>query len=799
MRAAQRAGAALAAGLALAATARAADGPLVLPEAEAIRVAGLAAPVDILIDRYGVPHIYAANEPDLYFAQGFNIARDRLFQLDTWRRRGRGELAAVFGADFVEQDRAARLFLYRGDLKAEWAAYGAESASIAERFAAGINAYLDFLGQHPERLPPEFVRFDYRPSRWSAADVVQIRSHGLTRNLQSEVRRAKVACLAGSVRADRVRAPVTPRWRTRVPKGLDPCLPADVLRVFTLATREFALQAPGAARADLDEDAPWRQGSNNWVIAPAKSETGRAVLANDPHRDYVQPSIRYLVDLEAPTLHAIGANETHLPGIALGHNESIAFGITIFPADQEDLYVYRTRPGDGGAYRYGGRWEPFRVLHEDIAVRGAPPVPVELVFTRHGPVIYAEPAGGRAFAVRTAWLEPGTETYLGALGYLHARTLEDYERAIARWGAPSLNHLYADTAGNIAWLAGGYVPQRPNWDGLLPVPGDGRFEWRGRWPASALPRTVNPARGFLTSSNELNLPADYPYGTVKPGFEWSPPWRHRRIEAELARRKTVSIDDSLRLQNDRVSLPAQHVLALLPALAATVPPDARAALAVLRGWDGNVEAGSAAAALYEVWIAHHAGPAVKALVLPPKAAAAFEDAHIDVIVDVLEHPTHWLKHAAHARRDAALAGSLAAAYRETVERLGPDPAAWRWGALHYTLSEHPFSAVLDAATRASWNVGPVPNGGDSNTVNMAWLRRSDFRATSGPSVRIVIDVGGWDTSWAMNFPGQSGDPRDPHYRDLAGPWLRGEYFPLLFSRAAVERSTERTIRLVPGG
>ena len=776
------------------------DEPLVLPEAEAIRVAGIEQPVEILIDRYGVPHIYARDEPDLYFAQGFNIARDRLFQLDTWRRRGLGQLAAAFGPGFVEQDRAARLFIYRGDMRAEWQAYGPGVEAIAARFAAGINAYIDFLAEHPERLPPEFRRFDYRPGRWSAEDVVRVRSHGLTRNLDSEVERARVACLTGGVAADRVREPITPRWRTRVPAGLDPCLPADVLKVFALATREFELPAPAGAPVALAEpegDASARQGSNNWVIAPGKSATGRAVLANDPHRDYVQPSIRYLVDLEAPTLHAVGANETHLPGIALGHNESVAFGLTIFPADQEDLYVYKTR-ADGAAYRYRGRWEKFRVVREEIEVRGAPAVPVELAFTRHGPVIYRERAGGRAFAVRSAWLEPGTETYLGALGYLHAHSLADYEAAIARWGAPSLNHLFADTEGNIAWLAGGFVPRRPNWDGLLPVPGDGRYEWRGHWPRADLPRSVNPARGFLTTSNELNLPAGYPYGTVKPGFEWSSPWRHRRIESELARLRQVSIDDSLRLQNDRVSLPAQRVVGLTRELAPS-DADAMAALGVLRGWDGTLAADSAAAALYEVWIAHHASRAVKELVLPPKAAAAIDEAHIDVIIDVLEHPAHWLHRAARARRDAALAASLADAYRETSERLGPDPSAWRWGTLHYNLSEHPFSAALDPATRAAWNVGPLPNGGDSNTVNMAWVRRRDFRSISGPSVRIVIDVGNWDQSWAMNFPGQSGDPRDAHYRDLAGPWLRGEYFPLLFTRALIERSTERTIRLVPKG
>jgi penicillin amidase len=435
-------------------------------------------------------------------------------------------------------------------------------------------------------------------------------------------------------------------------------------------------------------------------------------------------------------------------------------------------------------------------VHEQIEVRGAPAVAVDLSFTRHGPVIYTDAAGGRAFAVRTAWLEPGTTTYMGALGYLHAHNLAEYEATIGRWGTPALNHLYADTAGTIAWLPAGFAPIRPNWDGLLPVPGDGRYEWQGHWARSDLPRSVNPARGFLTSSNEMNLPPDYPYGDRKLGFEWSPPWRHRRIDAVLAALPSVSIDDSLRLQNDVLSLPAQRVIALLPRLHPG-DADAVAAVRLLQGWDGAVRGDSPAAALYEIWMTRHAGRAVKELVLAPKAAAAFDAASIDVVIDVLEHPTMWLHHSAHARRDALLNDTLAAAYKEVREHLGPDASGWRWDALHYNLVEHPFAAALGATERASWNVGPLPKGGDGFVPNMSSIRAEDLRQTSGPSVRVVIDVGNWDSSWAMNFPGQSGDPRDEHYRDLAPLWLHGEYFPLLFSRAAVERSVERTIRLLP--
>ena len=765
---------------------------------ENVAVAGLRAPAEILIDRWGVPHLYARSESDLYFTQGWNVARDRLFQIDLWRRRGLGELASVFGRAYVDDDRAARLFLYRGDLGAEWAAYGGEARAAAERFVAGINAYVDGLKDHPERLPREFRLMSYAPAHWRAEDVVRIRAHGLSRNLEGEVARAQAACRS-DVEADRVRAPLTPAWKTGVPAGLDPCLPRDVLKLFALATRDFRLEPPAAgprSAALAPDDGAGLEGSNNWAIAPSKSATGRALLANDPHRAYVQPSIRYLVGLDAPTLHAIGANQPHLPGISLGHNDAIAFGYTIFNIDQEDLYVYDLDPATLNAYRYRGRFEPFRIVRETIAVRDAPPVPVELAFSRHGPVIYVDAARHRAYALRSAWLEPGTSVYFAALGYLKARTLADFERALDRWRTPSLNHLYADVHGTIAWLPAGLAPRRPNWDGLLPVPGDGRYEWRGFWKRADLPRRVNPREGYLTTSNELNLPDGYPYAERKLGFEWTPGWRHQRIDQVLAGLAKVSVEDSERLQTDVVSLPARRIVAALRDVH-TEDSDARTALTLLARWDGAATGDSAAAALYEVWFTRHLRIALKNALLDPALAPAVEAAHVDVVVDAVEHPAAWFGEHARERRDALIGATLGAAYRELLTHLGPEPARWRWDALHYNLSEHPFAAVVEPAERERLNVGPLALGGDPFAPGQAAYRSADFRDVSGPSVRIVIDVGNWDGSVAVNHPGQSGDPDDPHYRDLAELWRRGEYFPLLYSRAAVERATERTLRLVP--
>jgi penicillin amidase len=284
---------------------------------EIITLPNLRQPVEILIDHWGVPHIYAKNEADLFFAQGFNAARDRLFQIDLWRRRGLGQLSEVFGPGFVEQDKATRLFLYRGDMDKEWAAYGPDAKQIAEPFVAGVNMYIDWLAHHPEQVPWEFKELNYAPAKWSTDDVVRIRSHGLTRNLQSEVARSKVMC-AADLKSDEVRRGLQPPWQPQVPPGFDPCLPKDLLNVFTLATQEVRLtsaalkamvttdSAPTVEIADGEQTTENFEGSNNWVIAPSKSATGRAILANDPHRAYSEPSLRYISDLNAPTRHVIG-------------------------------------------------------------------------------------------------------------------------------------------------------------------------------------------------------------------------------------------------------------------------------------------------------------------------------------------------------------------------------------------------------------------------------------------------------------------------------------------------------------
>lgn len=769
---------------------------------ERIALPNLLRPVEILIDRWGVPHIYAKNEADLFFAQGFNAARDRLFQIDLWRRRGLGQLSEVFGPAFVEQDKATRLFLYRDDMKKEWASYSPDSEQIARNFVAGINAYIDWLGEHPERMPYEFKKLNYLPAKWAAEDVVRIRSHGLTGNLNSEVARSRVVC-AADLRADEIRWRLQPEEKAQLPPGLDPCLPKDVLKFFTLAQQEVRL-TPDALTATKSVDAQLAgasvleapDGSNNWVIAPKKSATGRAVMANDPHRAYAEPSLRYISDLNAPTMHVIGANEPALPGISLGHNDWIAFGYTRFYIDQEDLYVYELNPANPGEYKYQGQWEPFRVIREEIKIKGKPAMPVDLVFTRHGPVIYVEKEKNRAFAVRSAWLEPGTSPYYNSVRHMRAKTFEEFKQSVGNWGAPGLNHVYADVKGNIGWMAAGFAPIRPNWDGLMPVPGDGRYEWAGRWSGDQLPFLYNPAFGYITTSNEMDIPKDYPYQERKLGFEWTNASRHQRLDEILSKANKLTIEDSLHMQNDEVSIPARRLVALLEPLSSD-DSKTEAALKLLKGWDATVEADMPQSALHEVWWSHHLGKAFKYAVLTKPAADAFVAPDPAVMLDALENPTTQFGQNAGQKRDQLLLTSLRSAYEEMEKLQGPDPKMWKWGGLHYNLSEHPFAAILDETTRMKLNVGPIAKNGSEFTPNQSLYRSTDFRQMNGPSVRVVVDVGNWDNSRAINHPGQSGDPDSPHYRDLAPMWRSGQYFPLLYSREAVEGATGEKIMLMP--
>ncbi|WP_326566687.1 penicillin acylase family protein [Amycolatopsis rhabdoformis] len=753
---------------------------------------GLTGPAEIVVDRWGVPHIYAASTYDAFRVQGFNAARDRLWQIDFWRRRGLGRLAEVFGPEQAERDRAARLFLYRGDMHREWLAYGSDTKRATTAFVEGVNAFVQLTRDQPELLPVEFRELGYEPALWAPEDVARIRSHGLFYNVREEVARARTLrdLPPDAEELRRRREP----WRpVDVPEGLDlSAIPDDVLRVYDLATTApvFAPLAPEDAQGEV-----LPEGSNNWVLAGSRTRSGRPLLANDPHRAAAAlPGLRYIAHLNAPGFNVIGGGEPALPGISIGHNGRIAFGLTIFAIDQEDLYVYETDPADPHRYRYDGRWEPMHRVTDTIMVRDGDPVEVELLFTRHGPIVYQDPAKNIAFAVRAAWLEPGMAPYLGSMDYMRAGDWDEFSAAMNRWGAPPENQVYADPSGRIAWQTGGLTPIRPNWDGTLPVPGDGRYEWAGFYDTDQLPGTVDPETGFLATANEMNLPADYP-PERHITYDWYAPYRKHRIDEVLAQTTDATPHSMVALQSDFLSIPARRIVAKLRELQADVD-----GLELLTSWDAVLAPDSAAAALFEVWYRRHLRPVLLALALEPLVGAEQADAtatRISPAEDLLADARIDLELVENQDRLAEIvAKTLPAAVAEVEELLGADRATWAWGRLHVARAQHPLKALLGTVPEDRLTTEPLPRGGSGDTVgNTAY--GPNFVQSAGATFRIVVDVGEWDSSLAMNAPGQSGRLDDPHYTDLFASWTRGEAFPLLYSRERIDAEAETVIQLNP--
>lgn len=780
-------------------------------EDKRIDVEGIDSPVRIVVDKWGIPHIRAESNRDLFFAQGFNAARDRLWQIDLWRKRGLGLLAADFGPGYVAQDRASRLFLYRGDMEAEWAVYAPDAKQICEDFVRGINAYIDLLDRHPDWLPPEFGEVGTRPAKWDASDVVRIRVHSWMRNALSEGVRANVLARADA-EVDLLRQNLSHGKKPVVAEGLDlATIPIEVLDIYKLALApvSFSRDRLDASAAD---SAAWTkltplgevirdanaQGSNNWVIAGDRTETGRPILANDPHRAHAIPSLRYIVHLTSPEFDGIGAGEPVLPGIMIGHNGTIAFGLTLFfGPDEEDIYVYETEPGNPSRYRYGEGWEDMMVVTEMVAVKGGPDQAVTLKFTRHGPVIREEPQNNRAYAVRSVWFEAGASPYAVSLSSMRRKTFADFKDDMERWSVPAINMVYADTGGDIAWIVAGQSPIRPNWDGLTPVPGDGRYEWAGFYTAKELPHLLNPSAGFIATANEMNLPADWPHEAMQVGYEWYDVARASRLAEVFAATPVHSIASSEAMQTDIVSMPARRVVSLLEGIASQDETEKRA-LDLLHDFDGRLAADSAPAALFEVWWSRHlrAGLFARAT-LDPKVRALLAPGDADGVLAALETPGHWFGPSPKQGRDALLLSTLAAAWRDCEALLGSDPAAWQWGRLHHGYFAHALSSAGMTPDGIPVDVGPLPIAGSDATPMNTMYRPGDFRVVLGASFRVVVDVGGWDNSVCINAPGQSGDPRSRHYGDLALPWSLGEYVPLLYSREAVDAAAWETITLVP--
>jgi penicillin amidase len=714
-----------------------------------IRLPGLQREVTILRDEWGVPHIYASNTDDLFFAQGFVAGQDRLWQIEMWRRGKEGRLAEVFGPGAVGRDSVARLLAYRGPVDdREWTSYHPDGKRILTAFAAGVNA---FIAQGEGSWPVEFQLTGIRPEPWSAeTPLLREITFG---DAGAELRLARDVARLGLAEANRRRAP-DPWDDLQLPRGLDVSLIDDDVARATGSGggtprpqllpryRAWALDSATTLRAD-DIREP---GSNNWVVSGRLSATGRPIVANDPHRQVSLPALRWMVHLEAPGWRVIGSGEPAIPGVAIGHNDRIAWGLTIVGTDQHDVYVEELNPANHAEVRWRTGWEPLRVVRDTIRVKGEAPRIVTLRFSRHGPIFHVDSVRHRAYALRSALREPGAAPYLGSLRLNQTANCRDFLREVLYWKAPSENMICGDVEGNIAWQASALTPNRQGWAGRLPVPGTGEYEWNGF--RADLPQELNPARGFIATANH-NI---HPPGFARPVMFKStnpPPWRIMRLMDLLPRGAPYTIADFQRMQLDAFSIQASRDLPLFRGwIGATA--DVERARALIAGWDAVLARESAPAALYMAWrdAGGAAGPAAD--VTAPKAS-----------------------------RDSAVAAGLARAIAELVEQQGSDWTRWRWGRTNARRFPHPFVRAFDLPT--------VERGGGGPTV-----------AANGATYREIIDVGDWDNSVMTMVPGQSGQPGSPFYGNLLPLWAENQYFPMLFSRSAVERHTKHRLLLRPG-
>jgi penicillin G amidase len=742
-----------------------ARGALARIDGESI-IQGLRQPVEIIRDEWGIPHIYAANTDDLFFAQGYVMAQDRLWQMEMWRRWREGRLAEIFGPEAFDYDVRTRLMMFRGPWDdAEWTSYHPEGERIFTAYANGVNAFIELNG---DNLPVEFQLTGIRPDPWSAETVVlrwaQIGLSSVRGHAINEIELAMDVARYGAEEANRRFAP-DPWDDLVVPDGLDvelftqelltaaragdgdPFLPGRLPPLEIVEThRSFASdvsQPPVSSPWD-----PADAGSNNWVMSGSRTPSGVPILANDPHRRIEMPALRYFIHLNAPGWNVMGGGEPPFVGVDAGHNERMAWGFTFAGTDMVDLYVEELHPDDPNLVRWENGWEPLRVITEEIRVKGEPePRAVELKFSRHGPVFYEDLQNGVAFAVRSVIQEPGTAPYLGSFQLAQATSCTDFFDRAMNWKVPTHSLICGDVDGNIALQVSGLTPDRDGWNGRLPVPGDGRYEWRGF--RSDLPREMNPARGYIATANDNVHPAGYAgrpvfYHTTR-GVELS---RITRLHQILGSGQRFSVDDHRRIQHDAFSLRAARDQ---PAFRgwSSADPEVERARSMIAAWDAVLAAESTAAAIYVRW------------------TGAVDDRTLDPRTPDPER---------RALTESAL--------RQVIDRVtgewGGNWSEWRYGRIHTSELTHMFVPAFD--------LPPVERPGGFNTVN-----------ATGASFRRIIDLADLNASVGTIAPGQSAQPESPFYDNLRDKLHNGEYFPLLFGRDAVEAGAAHRLTLLPEG
>ena len=775
-------------------------------------VDGLDEPVEVLRDQWGINHIYAKNQHDLFFTQGYCAAKDRLFQFEIWRRQATGTVAEILGPRELKRDIGTRLFKFRGDMKTEMNYYHSEGEQIITAYVNGVNTYIHEVKDNPDKLPVEFNLLGIQPEEWTP-EVVISRHQGLLGNITEELNIGRAVAKVGE---EMVRELMWFHPRDPI-IALDPAVDGNLLdnNIMELyhAFRKTVEFLPSdiiidSIRQDLKNDLssllnnqiylPILQddysfmGSNNWVINGDLMESGHPLMANDPHRTIAVPSLRYMVHLVAPGWNVIGGGEPEIPGVSIGHNEYGAWGLTVFRTDGEDLCVYDLNPANLHEYRYLNDWVEMSVIYETIKVKNSEEVDVTLRYTRHGPLVYIDSTNYKAYAVKCAWLEPGGSPYLASLRMDQAKTWEEFREACHYSHIPGENMVWADKSGNIGWQAVGIAPIRRNFSGLVPVPGNGDYEWDGFLPIKDKPHLSNPDEGFFVTANQNVTPESYEHWEAI-GFTWSDPYRGDRINEVLGSGKKFSMEDMKMLQTDYFSIPARTLVPFLNALSLE-SEKAIQAREILLDWDFVLDRNSISAGIYVAWEDQIRENANNEFV--PDEIRDLISPQLTTIINWLVHPDQQFGPDPEKGRDAFLRNAFIQSIEKLEVSLGDDINNWQYGQEKYkhVHIQHQLSDPVSDIWKEKLNIGPAPRGGNGYTPGSTGNNNNQ---TSGASFRIIVDTGDWDSAIATNTPGQSGDPDSPFYRNLFDLWANDEYFPLYYTKEKIETAVAEKVLLQP--
>jgi penicillin amidase len=753
-------------------------------------VAGLQSRVEVYRDKWGVPHIFADNEHDLFFAQGYVHAQDRLWQMEFNRRVGAGRLSEVLGESTLKSDRFLRTIgLYRA-AQADLEVLPTEVVDVLQAYADGVNA---FITTHKNNLPLEFTLLGFKPELWTPTDTLawgKVMSMDLGGNWESELVRQQLITALGEEKVRELLPPYPDEGPFIIPEEaksygrLDTSLLDGYQEVKALT---------GMTGTYL--------GSNNWVVDGTKTATGRPLLANDPHLGIQMPSIWYEIHLVAGDLDVVGSSFPGAPGVIIGHNRDIAWGVTNVGPDTQDLYVEKINPANPDQYEFQGQWQDMTVITEEIKVKGrSEPEKLTVRLTRHGPLMTPVVSGAtEQLALRWAALEGG--------GLFHsvylldrASNWDEFRAALRHWQAPSQNFVYADEDGNIGYQMPGNIPIRAKGQGLVPAPGwTGEYEWTGYIPFDELPFVYNPPTHYIVTANNKVVPDSYPYFI---SAEWSEPSRAQRISDLLRGNDNLTVDDMRNIQADTYSIPAAKLMPYILALG----PDGwlqERAFKFLRAWDFRMEKESGAAGIMDVilWrtLANTFGDELE-------NAGVNDRTWMETVTGLFnimqQRDDRWFDDVRTPEiedRDAILRRSVQEAMefwrRRFGDLVGNLDSQWAWGKVHTATFAHPLGSVkpLDLV----FNRGPVAARGSWCTVDAAAYGAGDFAVETVSSYRQIIDVGAWQNSRSQHTTGQSGQPFYKHYDDMIQSWQAVKHHPMLYDKDDIVANQELLVLVSP--